>query len=51
MVLTEAVDSKVNADAADAYRKLRNELHGIDDRLRAIVEAYEEMPNIIDSGG
>ncbi len=50
MVLTEAVGSKVNADATDAYQKLGNELHGIDARLRTIVEAYEEMPNIIDSG-
>ena len=50
MVLTPATDSKLSADETHEYEKLKNELHDIDKRLRGIVDACEEMPNIVESG-
>lgn len=49
MVLAEAARAKAD-DETDACQKLRNELKEIDERLRILVETYEEMPSIIDQG-
>jgi hypothetical protein len=50
MMLMESFSQEVSADEVYAYQELSNELHGLDEHLRAMVDVYEETPRLLDDG-